>query len=484
MLTTKDGVVSVAAATIAMWSACAWALTPQESLELLGKNVFFDTSLSTPGNKQGCVSCHEPTRGWVFPDSKVNLTTVVAPGAAPHRQGFLKPPANAYASLEPVFQKVVVGFCGLPLPCFGGGNFWNGRAEGCGANPGSQCPVPDAGDVGVRSESITPDALTGSPLGGNYLTFLGPTADQALNPFPKGVEQNAGEKKVCTQVKTAKYKQLYFDAYGEEIDCRKDAVHTSFQRIAVALAAWQKSKDVVRWDSPRDKALKTDPHFPLESFTRQQNRGHDLFYGVTSPLNPSGKNAGCAGCHHGLPNTMAVADPLGEDPNQIYTDHRYHNIGIPFNRQIPDVVKGEKRGLAEHVSNKSKVEDGFFKTPTLRNVAMGLEGGFTKAFGHNGYFKSLEAIVHFYNTRDKKPACAIPGNPNPTAAEALANKCWPAPEFDKFVATGTGPFVFIGNLGLTTIAADGDGEDGENSEEAAIVAYLKTLADDTVPERP
>ena len=23
-----------------------------------------------------------------------------------------------------------------------------------------------------------------------------------------------------------------------------------------------------------------------------------------------------------------------------------------------------------------------------------------KAYGHNGYFKSLEEIVHFYNTRD------------------------------------------------------------------------------------
>jgi len=24
-------------------------------------------------------------------------------------------------------------------------------------------------------------------------------------------------------------------------------------------------------------------------------------------------------------------------------------------------------------------------------------------FGHNGYFKSLEEIVHFYNTRDVEP---------------------------------------------------------------------------------
>ena len=32
--------------------------------------------------------------------------------------------------------------------------------------------------------------------------------------------------------------------------------------------------------------------------------------------------------------------------------------------------------------------------PTLRNVAK------TRPYGHNGYFKTLYDIVHFYNTRD------------------------------------------------------------------------------------
>lgn len=43
---------------------------------------------------------------------------------------------------------------------------------------------------------------------------------------------------------------------------------------------------------------------------------------------------------------------------------------------------------------------------------------------HNGYFKSLEGVVHFYNTRGKLPTC--PGNF--TEAQALAQNCWPAPE--------------------------------------------------------
>jgi cytochrome c peroxidase len=430
-------------------------LTP---IEKLGKAVFFDTSLPVPGQKQGCVSCHNPAKGWAFPDAAVNRTTVVAPGAAPHRLGNIKSPSNAYASLEPVFQPAF----GFPpfLPAFGGGNFWNARAEGCGANPGSQCPVPNAGDVGVVSETITPVDL---PLSKQavYAKFLGPTADQALNPFPRGVEQNAGEKYVCTQVKAATYKGLYKKAYGVPIDCRAPAVHTSFKRIAVALAAWQKSADVVSFSSKRDNALAADADglFPLDGFTAQENLGHDLFYGP----------AGCAACHNGLPDKISgfvPEDPTGVVPQQLYTDHRFHHIGVPFNREIPGVPKGEKQGLAEHVANPASVAPGFFKTPTLRNVAKGLDSGFTKAYAHNGWFKSLESIVHFYNTRDVLAPCAVP---DATEAEALANNCWPRPEFENFVA---GPPLLIGNLGLTT------------DQELAIVAYLKTLTDEHTPTKP
>ena len=60
----------------------------------------------------------------------------------------------------------------------------------------------------------------------------------------------------------------------------------------------------------------------------------------------------------------------------------------------------------------------------MRNVAKAPLPGFVKAFGHNGYFKTLEGIVHFYNTRDVKPAC--PGAY--TEAQALASNCWPPPE--------------------------------------------------------
>jgi len=83
---------------------------------------------------------------------------------------------------------------------------------------------------------------------------------------------------------------------------------------------------------------------------------------------------------------------------------------------------------------------------------------FVKAYSHNGYFKSLEQIVHFYNTRDVLARCESINKPKPGV------NCWPAPEVPENVNK-----TELGNLGLT------------RGEEAAIVAFLKTLSDGYKP---
>jgi cytochrome c peroxidase len=96
--------------------------------------------------------------------------------------------------------------------------------------------------------------------------------------------------------------------------------------------------------------------------------------------------------------------------------------------------------------------------PTLRNVDKRPDPSFVKAYGHNGYFKSLKEIVHFYNTRDTLPLC----QPN-DAGKGI--NCWPAPETAAHMNTR-----FIGRPGLT------------NAEEDAIVAFLRTPSDGWKPE--
>ncbi len=97
------------------------------------------------------------------------------------------------------------------------------------------------------------------------------------------------------------------------------------------------------------------------------------------------------------------------------------------------------------------------KVPTLRNVDLRPTKNFIKAYGHNGYFKSLEEIVHFYNTRDVLPSCAT----MPAWSKTPIGKvCWDPPEY-----AGNMNTTEVGNLGLTP------------ADEKAIVAFLKTLSD-------
>ena len=77
---------------------------------------------------------------------------------------------------------------------------------------------------------------------------------------------------------------------------------------------------------------------------------------------------------------------------------------------------------------------------------------------HNGYFKTLEGVVHFYNTRDTLPRCA---DPLASEAEAMLAGCWPEPEYAETMNKDE-----LGNLKLSA------------TEEAELVAFMKTLSDE------
>ena len=70
---------------------------------------------------------------------------------------------------------------------------------------------------------------------------------------------------------------------------------------------------------------------------------------VLNPRRPDGTipNGACGTCHNGVPEGQAP-DPTGVAPQQLYTDLRYHNIGVPLNRAT-GVPKGAKIGLRAHV---------------------------------------------------------------------------------------------------------------------------------------
>ncbi len=103
--------------------------------------------------------------------------------------------------------------------------------------------------------------------------------------------------------------------------------------------------------------------------------------------------------------------------------------------------------------------DGKFQTPTLRNVDTRPRPDFVKAYTHNGYFKSLKAVVHFYNTRDTLNG----GVHLPAGLPGEGTRYWPPPEVPQ------NQDMTIGSLGLS------------DAEENDIVAFLQTLTDGYSP---
>jgi cytochrome c peroxidase len=237
-------------------------------------------------------------------------------------------------------------------------------------------------------------------------------------------------------VVAASYPVTYTQVFGTYSGDPNEA----YDNIALAIAAYEASFEVNAFTSKFDYSRKGQA-----KLTEQERRGFALFQG-------KGK---CAKCHVST----------GQKP--LFTDYTYDNLGVPKNLENPfydepifnpegsDWIDSGLGGfLASRQDYASYASDNYGKqkVPTLRNVDKRPDPGFVKAFGHNGYFKSLEEIVHFYNTRDVDGA----------GWEGLP---WPGPEVAENVNKSE-----LGNLGLTP------------EEEAEIVAFLKTLSDGYTPK--
>jgi cytochrome c peroxidase len=393
-------VLSAAAVSAILLMLVVAAVPAQHSsltpMEQLGKNLFFDEGLSAGGN-QSCATCHAREAGWVGPDTLINAHGSVYEGSIPGRFGDRKPPSAAYATQSPILS---VDRKGL----FVGGNFWDGRA-------------------------------TGEILGN-------PAAEQAKGPFLNPVEQALPDAhELVGLVCHSDYADLFMDVWGDDA-CDEANVAKAYDYIGLSIAAYEASSEVNAFTSKFDYSKRG-----MAKLTKEEQAGHALFLG----------KAKCAKCH--------IAN--GQGP--LFTDYTFDNLGIPKNPENPVYVHnpgfidpGLGGFLAHRPDYAAYAADnmGKHKVPTTRNVDLRPAPDTVKAFGHNGYFKSLEGIVHFYNTRDVKRVCTG----DYTEAEALAANCWPAPEVSENVNRAE-----LGNLGLSA------------SEEAALVAFLKTLSDGFVP---
>jgi cytochrome c peroxidase len=89
-------------------------------LELIGKRIFNDTTLSNPAG-QGCVTCHDPASAFEANPGSVAGVPFAADGAT---LGLRNTPTAMYASFTPKFSVVADGAHLVPT----GGQFMDGRA--------------------------------------------------------------------------------------------------------------------------------------------------------------------------------------------------------------------------------------------------------------------------------------------------------------------------------------------------------------------
>ncbi len=366
-------------------------------LAMLGHMIFCDKNLSNPIG-QSCASCHAPSTGFSGPLSSINATGAVYEGALTGRFGNRKPQSAAYATPSPVLHH------DSEEEVFVGGLFWDGRA-------------------------------TGWRLGS-------PAAEQALGPFLNPAEQNlAVPADVVSRVCAAMYGRIFRTLFGASA-CTPSNVAADYDNIGLAVAAFEGSPMVNRYASKYDRYLRGEA-----TLSALERKGLALFEG----------KAKCAQCHPSRPGKG------GEPP--IFTDNTFDNLGLPRNPQNPvyeargdDWVDPGLGGFLESLGGdlaaKAAENIGKHRVPTLRNVDKRPYASFVKAFGHNGAFKSLKQIVHYYNTRDVLPRCETARNPR------VGDTCWPAPEVEANLNTEE-----LGDLGLTA------------RDEDALVAFLKTLSD-------
>jgi cytochrome c peroxidase len=227
-------------------------------------------------------------------------------------------------------------------------------------------------------------------------------------------------------------------------------VHQTYDLIALTIAAFEASPESNAFTSKFDYARQG-----MVKLDWEERWGRNLFLG----------KAKCARCHTMSPRR-----------NALFTDFTFDNLGLPRNPDNPwydmddfnpDGDGWIDYGLGEFLATRDDYEGfaaenyGKHKVPTLRNVELRPDEDSVKAYGHNGYFKTLEQIVHFYNTRDVKPVC---DDPFTLVEDAIDQGCWPEPEVPENVNT-----TELGDLKLS------------EAEEAAIVAFLKTLSDGYTP---
>ena len=312
---------------------------PRSGAARLGSLLFHDPSLSASG-RQSCASCHDPANAFAAPRS---AGVVMYGGLALDQPGLRTVPSLRYLDHTPRFTRHY---------------YVSGARES-----------EDRGPAGGFMRDGRADNLRA----------------QALLPMFDPVEMaNSNVAQLARRLRATPYFNEFRQLYAAGKPLADDEL---VDRAAEALERYQLEDPAFHpYSSRYDQFLAGK----LE-LSAQELRGLRLF------VDPAKGN--CAECH---PHASGAG---GRAP--AFTDFSFHALGVPRNPAIPANAERHFYDLGLCGPRRRDLQGernycGFFKTPSLRNVAR------RRFLFHNGRVTTLAEAVRFYVERDRLPTLWYP----------------------------------------------------------------------------
>ena len=176
--------------------------------------------------------------------------------------------------------------------------------------------------------------------------------EQALGPMANPVEMNQAHDISVEKINAgASYRQQFQEAFGPG--------RATIAKITMALASFERT--LLSGDSPFDRYEYGGDKYAMSPAAI---RGLAVF---------RDKNKGnCTACH-----------TIGEK-YALFSDNKFHNLGVGLDAEGNIVDNGR------YVVTKVTGDEGSFRTPTLRDVAL------TAPYMHDGSEKTLKDVIDFY----------------------------------------------------------------------------------------
>lgn len=316
---------------VLLLTGCSGSEPPfYETKAALGEALFADTQLSAAGT-QACATCHDPSHGFVDPRLGPNDLRAVSLGDDGVSLGDRNAPTILYAAQAPphhVGRRERLNSQSSAYEGHLGGQFWDGRA------------------LDLPNQAAAPP----------------------LNPLEMAMPSEAAV--VARLADNPDYVSSFEGLFGEDV-LASDA--DAYRAMTEAIAEFERGDALSPFASKYDRFLADPLGSPL---SLKEALGKSLFFSQT--------DTNCATCHQ---------LKLNSNKAETFTSGEFHNIGVPVNEQARAA-----NGLgAEHIDHGlmdvtgDPADDGKFKVPTLRNIAV------TGPYMHNGVFADLRTVLLFYD---------------------------------------------------------------------------------------